>query len=351
MASTKDVPNAPLRVVEDEATGNRFLVYTTKGNVTVDLLFDGDEPWFTTRDIATMFGVTVPTASEHIQRFRDDGELDDSTIREFLTVRREGRRDVSRSITHYGLDVAMYVGFRVNSLEGRLFRRWATQSLVQLAKHGFVIDKRKLRGHPDRLRELRLIIADIRSDEANMYAELREICAMCQDYDSASPTSRNFFAHFQNRMLYAVTEQTAAGLIVEKADATAENMGLAAWAGDRVVQSDAVIAKNYLGKLQLEDLNRLVGMVLDFFEDQVKRGWLVSMKDADGRLAEILTVNRRHMLQSFGTVSVEDAKRHAIAEYRKFDADRKAAAVRELNRAASEIKAPAKPRAKRGNKT
>ena len=162
--ATKDKPAIPLSVIEDATTGNRFVTYTTSKGVTHELQFDGEEPWFTQKDLAEMFGVDVRTVNEHIQSFRQAGELDDSTIRDFRIVRQEGNRTVERPIEHYGLDVAFYVGYRVNSTEGKLFRRWATQMLVQLATKGFVVNKRQLRGDTDRLAELRKIITDLRTD-------------------------------------------------------------------------------------------------------------------------------------------------------------------------------------------
>jgi hypothetical protein len=165
--------NQPLRLTEDERTNNRFLLYTTKSGVQLEVLFDGDEPWFTQADLATMYGVDVRTANEHVSNFLSAGELDPATIRKFRIVRQEGARQVEREIIHYGLDVAFYIGYRVNSDEGKLFRGWAANSLIQLAKYGFVIDKRKLQGDPDRLAKLRLIIQDLRNNEANIYAELK----------------------------------------------------------------------------------------------------------------------------------------------------------------------------------
>jgi len=192
------------------------------------------------------------------------------------------------------LDVAFYVGYRVNSTEGKLFRRWATQMLVQLAKYGFVVDKRRLKGSPDRLAKLREIIRELRADEANLYAELRHILAMCKDYDSKKPATYLFFANFQNRLLYAITGNTSAEIVASTADASKPNMGLQTWDEDNdyLLQADATNSKNYLGELQLEDLNRLVSMVLDFFEDQTKRGWLVTLEDAEQKLLEILTVKQ-----------------------------------------------------------
>ncbi len=163
----------PLSVVEDAETGNRFVTYTTKNGIHHELHFDGDEPWFTQRDLASMFGVDTDTAGEHVAKFIADGELDEATTGKFPVVRMEGGRQVTRQITHYSLDVAFYVGYRVNSTEGKLFRRWATQMLVQIAKYGFAVEKRMLRGDPSRIAKLREIIRELRADEANVYAELR----------------------------------------------------------------------------------------------------------------------------------------------------------------------------------
>jgi hypothetical protein len=257
------------------------------------------------------------------------------------------------------LDVAFYVGYRVNSQRGVLFRRWATDVLVQFATKGFVVEPRKLKGKPDRIVELRRIIQDIRADEANVYAELRRILAMCQDYDSQSEASHLFFASFQNRLLYAITGKTASEMLIARADARKENMGLQTWDGDHPLQEDALVAKNYLGPLEIEDLNRLVGMVLDFFEDQTKRGWLVLLSDADKKLGEILTVNKRLTLPHGPRTTKAVGEKHAKAQYKLFDKERreerKRQALAELNEQAarlpqgsrartSERKGPGKPR-------
>lgn len=341
-----------LKIIEDAETGDRFVVYTTKSGTELEVRFDGDEPWFTQADLAAMYGVGVPTINAHIQKFAEDGELDGSTIRDFRIVRQEGTRRVERPISHYGLDVAFYVGYRVNSNEGKLFRRWATAMLVQLATKGYVLNVRKLKDEPDRFAELRQLIQDIRASEANLYAELRRILSMCKDYDPARKGCQNFFALFQNRLLYAITGHSAAGLLANRADATKPNMGLTAWKGDGPLQTDAVVAKNYLGKLELEDLNRLVGMVLDFFEDQVKRGWLVSMADADTKLAEIFAVNKRLMMPGLGKPSHAAAERHVKAQYKIFDGarrdERNRIALEELNQAIDQL--PKTPTKRSGTK-
>lgn len=348
----KSKPAVPLTVVEDSSTGHRFVNYTTSKGISHELHFDGEEPWFAHKDLADMFGVTVPAVIQHIQSFMEDGELDASTTKDFEVVRLEGNRQVKRTITHYGLDVAFYVGYRVNSTEGKLFRRWATQMLVQLATKGFVVNKRQLRGETDRLAELRKVITDLRADEANVYAELKTILAMCKDYDPSAKSTNLFFAHFQDRLLYAITGHTSAEIKRKFANSSKPNMGLQTWDEEREypLQEDALNSKNYLGPLQLEDLNRLVVMVLDFFEDQVKRGWLVTMADAEQRLKEILDLNKRKLLSGYGSIKRTDAESYAKAEYKKFDKERKAArkakALEELNSRARALggTSPGKPK-------
>lgn len=338
----------PLAVIEDE-TGARFVTYATRTGMHLELAFDGEEPWFTQKDMAAMYGVGVSSVNEHIAKFMQDGEIDESVIRNFRITAADGK---SYDTKHYGLDVAFYVGYRVNSTEGKLFRRWATQTLVQLAKYGFVVDKRRLKGAPDRLAKLREIIRELRADEANMYAELRSILAMCKDYAPRLEATRLFFAHFQNRLLYAITGHTSAELLFKLANATKPNMGLQTWdeENEYPLQADVSNSKNYLGELQLEDLNRLVSMVLDFFEDQTKRGWLTTMAEADKALEEILTVNKRKMLKGYGQACADDAEKHAKAQYKAFDkarrAEWKAKALAELAAKAKELPALARRRKK-----
>jgi hypothetical protein len=180
----------------------KALIYTTAKGARLELRYDGETMWLSQSEIAELFQVTRESVNMHLSSIFEDGELDrEATCKESLQVRNEGSREVKRKILLHNLDAIISIGYRVNSKQGTLFRKWATSALVQLATKGFVVDSEKLKGHADRLRELRQIIQDIRSDEANMYAELRSICAMCQDYDPAAKKSRDFFAAFQNRML------------------------------------------------------------------------------------------------------------------------------------------------------
>ncbi len=334
----------PLSVIEDGETGNRFVVYTTRNGVELECRFDGEAPWFSQKDLASMFGVAVPTINEHVQRFMSDGELDASTIRDFLIVRTEGARTVERSIEHYGLDVAFYVGYRVNSVEGKLFRRWATAMLVQLATKGFVVNQRMLKGgeNAERIRELRGIIQDIRSDEANLYAEVKSICAMCQDYDPKSEAARTFYQRMQVRLFYAVTSHTPSAAIAGRADASQPNMGLQTWRGDRLLQEDALVAKNYLAEGEVAELNRITSILLDVFEDQLKIGRLTQMEQCSELLDAQLKQLGRAVLRSPGPPTSDAAKEHAKAQYKLFDQGRREALTRDADASLKALKDAAK---------
>ncbi len=335
----------PLDVIEDAQTGNHFVLYTTKAGVELECRFDGETPWFTQRDMAGMFGVTVQDINLHIQRFRDDGELDASTIKDFLIVRTEGSRTVERQIEHYGLDVAFYVGYRVNSTAGKLFRRWATAMLVQLATKGFVVNKRMLKGGDaaDRLRELRDIIKDIRSEEANLYAEVRAICAMCSDYDPKSDAAATFYQQMQAKLFYAVVSNTRAGHVVANADASKENMGLHTWTGERPIQSDALVAKNYLAEPVVKELNTVTSILLDVFQDQVDVGRLTTMAECTTLLDNQLKLLGRAILKKpIPPPHSEAAKTHAKVQYKVFNERRREALRAEADAALAALKAEAK---------
>jgi hypothetical protein len=336
-------------LVEDAETGHRFLVYASERGVDLELLYEGDTFWASQSQMADMFGVQVPAISKHLKNIFEEGELEEETT--FSILESVGSTGQPYKTKIYNLNAVISVGYRVTSRHGTLFRIWATDKLVQILTKGFYVDKRRLKGQPDRLAELRRVIQDIRADEANMYAELRRILAMCKDYDPRSQACTLFFAAFQNRLLYAITASTAAELVISRADATKPNMGLQSWSGDYPLQDDALTGKNYLGELELRDLNRLVSMVLDFFEDQVERGWLVSLDEADEKLTEILTVNKRKMLPDGPRATTAQGDRHGKAQYKLFDEQRrdarKAAALLELNRAAEGL-----PKSRQGrNKT
>lgn len=346
----------PVRLVEDEATGDRFLVFAAADGVRVELRYEGDTLWLSQAQMAELFGVTRASINIHLKNIYEDNELDQgATCKESLQVRDEGGRSVKRSIPLYNLDAIISVGYRVGSKQGTLFRRWATDKLVQLATKGWVVDAKRLRDPSahDHFTELRKLIQDIRASEANVYAELRRILSMCQDYDPRSKVSQNFFAHFQNKLHFAVTSHTAAEIKRSRANATERNMGLTSWSGDEIRTTDVTVAKSYLGKIEIDELNRATNMLLDYFEDQTKRLRLVSQADAERRFDDWLKFNERPSLRGFGSVTAKAADEHARAEYKKFDAARRLSRKHQADENlvhALDVQVKALPKPKQGNR-
>lgn len=340
-----DDQNEPIYLVEDESTGDRFLVYSTPKGMQLDVRFEGETLWMTQAQMASLFGVTVATISRHIANIIEDGELPaEGTLTKIETVRSEGTRQVTRTLDHFNLDMVISVGYRVSSTQATLFRRWATGILVQYARKGFVVDARRLKDadSADRVKELREIIRDIRSDEANIYRELLQICAMCQDYDPATDAAHAFYQRMQAKLVYAVTSHTPAELIAGRADATAPNMGLTTWPNDRIRKSDVIVSKNYLGDGEIRELNRLTTILLDIFEDQLDIGRLVTMEDARRLLDDQLRNLGRTVLTSGGSTKTVDARRIAEAEYEKFDEQRKLERHRQADEAIAALAKEAK---------
>lgn len=310
----------PIRLVEDEETGDRFLVYSTDKGLRIDIRFEGETLWMTQAQIGQLFGRDVSSVSRHIANILEDGELTESgSLRKVQTTN-------GRPATLYNLDMVISVGYRItSSSQATLFRRWATSILVQYAKKGFVVDAARLKesGNIDRVRELREIIRDIRASEANLYAELCRICAMCQDYDGTEDASRQFYQHTQAKLVYAVTSATPASLVYDRADHRSEHMGLQNWPKDNIRKQDVTTSKNYLAEAEIRELNRLTEILLGIFEDQLDLGRLVTMADARRLLDDQLRNLGRAVLSDGGRVSHEAAKQKAHAEYEKFDAARR----------------------------
>lgn len=324
---TQDEDN-PVRLVEDTETGDRFLIYGADKGFRIDIRYQGETLWMTQAQIAQLFGVDRSVITKHLANIFADGELEiESTSAKIAQVRQEGERQVERSIEHYNLDAIISVGYRVSSKQATLFRRWATGILVQFAKKGFVVDSLRLKQPEsiDRVAELREIIRDIRSDEANVYRELRRICAMCQDYDGSTEAAREFYQRTQAKLVYAVTSHTPAEIVAARADHRSENMGMQAWPGDSIRKADVAVSKNYLAEGEIKELNRLTTILLDIFEDQLDLGRLIVMDDARSLLDRQLSQLGRAVLRGGGSVSAGDAKRMAEHNYQQFDHARKLA--------------------------
>lgn len=341
----------PVQLFEDSEGGGRFLIYGDGITVRVEVRYEGETLWLTQAQTAELFGVTVSMISRHITNIYKEGELEPAaTVSKIETVRMEGGRQVRRALEHYNLDMVISVGYRVSSKQATLFRRWATDTLVRFALKGFVIDAARLKSPDDRDRiaELREIIRDIRSDEANVYRELRAICSMCQDYDGKSDTWHEFYKNTQAKLVYAVCSRTPSEIIRERADASEPNMGLQSWPNDNIRKSDVVTSKNYLSETEVRELNRLTTILLDIFEDQMDIGRLKMMDEAASLLDAQLANLGRSVLRSGGHVSTASAKAHAEVEYGKFKADLKRQQHAEADKVIAEIKASQKllPKAK-----
>lgn len=319
------IDNEPVHLVEDE-TGDRFLLYGTDKGLRLDIRYEGETLWMTQAQIAELFGVDRSVVTKHLANVYAEGELEaEATSAKIAQVRQEGSRKVERQIDHYNLDAVISVGYRVSSAQATIFRRWATGILVQFARTGFVVDSPRLKQPEsiDRVAELREIIRDIRSDEANVYRELRRICALCQDYDGTTEAAREFYQRTQAKLVYAVTSQTPSEIIAERANHQSANMGLRTWQNDNIRKTDVAVSKNYLAEGEIRELNRLTTILLDIFEDQLDMGRLVVMQDAQALLDRQLDQLGRTVLRSGGSVKTAEARRIAEAQYEKFDQQRK----------------------------
>jgi hypothetical protein len=319
--------NEPVHLEVDEATGDRFLIYGSDEAARVELLYQGEQLWMTQAQIAGLFGRDVSVISRHIAAILEEGELDETNLQKMQISR------IGAPTTIYNLDMVISVGYRVSSKQATLFRRWATDALVQFATKGFVVDAVRLKNpaNRDRVAELRDIIRDIRSDEANVYRELRSICAMCQDYESGAKLWEEFYRNTQAKLIFAVTSTTPAALIKQRADSGQLNMGLRTWPHENIRKADVTISKNYLSESEIRELNRLTTILLDIFEDQLELGRLKTMAEVAARLDHDLANLGRSVLRSGGRVSTKDGKAHAEREYEKF-----AAAQRRLRHAQSD---------------
>lgn len=340
----------PVVLQEDEKTGDRFVVYGTDRGLRLDIRYAGDALWMTQAQIAELFGRDVSVISRHIANVIEEGELPEES-----NLQKTQIAGATRPVTLYSLDMVISVGYRVSSAQATLFRKWSTEKLVQFATKGFVVDATRLKRpeNADRIAELREIIRDIRADEANVYRELRSICAMCQDYDGASEVWREFYKNTQAKLLYAVTSHTPAEIVRARADAKAPNMGLQTWPNDNIRRSDVATSKNYLADGEVKELNRLTTILLDIFEDQAAIGRLIMMSDAKQLLDQQLRSLNRAVLQRGGNVKTSDAKAHAERQYDAFNAARKIERHSEADKLIGELKKvdTSLPRTKRTRST
>jgi hypothetical protein len=310
-------------------SGGELILYTAEdGSAAIQLRAEDGTVWLTQAEIATLFDTSKQNVSLHIKNIIAEGELAAAaTVKESLTVQTEGKRQVRRSNLRYNLDMILAVGYRVRSPRGTQFRQWATTHLHEYLVKGFVMDDARLKepGGWDYFDELLARIRDIRASEKRFYQKIRDIYATAVDYDSKSEAAQLFFKKVQNKMLWAVTGQTAPELIAGRADPALPNMGLTSWAGSRVRKQDVTIAKNYLNRDEIEALDRIVVMYLDYAEDQARRRRTLTMRDWEDKLDAFLLFNEREVLTHAGKLRAEVAEKPALERYEHFDAARREA--------------------------
>jgi hypothetical protein len=309
---------------------SEILLYTTPGGkVKVEIYIQNESIWLTQAKIAELFGVERSVVTKHLQNIFEDKELDkESTCAKIAQVQTEGNREVSRNIEFYNLDAIISVGYRVNSKQATLFRIWATERLKEYIIKGFTMDDERLKNPEyifgkDYFEEQLARIRDIRSSERRFYQKITDIYAQCSaDYSLDNNLTKEFFATVQNKLHWAITGQTAAEIIASRADSAKENMGLTTWKNaplGKIRKTDIGIAKNYLEENELDELNRIVSMYLDYAESQARKGVVMYMKDWVKKLDAFLQFNEVDILQHKGKVSNEIAIALAEKEFEKFN--------------------------------
>ena len=292
----------------------------------IEVLYQDETLWLTQKTMSILFDVDIRTINEHLKNIYSQGEVDkNTTIRKNRIVQKEGNRNISREVFIYSLDAIISVGYRVNSVRATQFRQWCTFILRQFAIRGYVIDKKRMENgsfiNEDYFEHLLAEIREIRLSERRFYQKLTDIYATSIDYNLNAPTTRLFFKKVQNKMHYAVHGHTAAELIVERADAEKEHMGLTTWEkapNGKIVKTDVSIAKNYLKEEELESMGRLVNAFLDLAEDRAKRHIPMTMEDWSKRLDLFLMADDREVLQNAGKITTEIAKEKAESEFEKY---------------------------------
>ncbi|MBN8973268.1 MAG: RhuM family protein [Xanthobacteraceae bacterium] len=305
----------------DEAvTGDVLLIYGTDRGIKIDIIYQEDTLWMTQKQMADLFSRDVSVISRHVSNIIAEGELPEEGNLQKMQI------GLGKPTTLYSVDMVISVGYRVSSKQATQFRMWATERLKEIVLRGWSIDADRLKKSTEqnRITELRDTIRDIRASEVNIYREVRSICAMCRDYDPHTDAWRNFYAGMQNKLLWAITQMTAPELIMQRANADHPNMGLRAWANDNVRKSDVTIANNYLVEPEIKEKNRFATMLLDYFEDQLDQGRLVTMVEAEGKMDEFIKFNNRPLLTHMGSVKRSTADTHAETQYKIFAEKRRA---------------------------
>ena len=320
------MPKHPL-TLRDQTT--EFLLYTApNGAVKVEVLLANETIWLTQKRMAELFGVGVPAVSKHLDNIYESGELQrEATVSVLETVQQEGTRQVTRKLEYFNLDAVISVGYRVNSAQATQFRIWATQLIKEYIIKGFAMDDERLKNGryfgKDYFRELLERVRSIRASERRIYQQITDIFAECSiDYDPKSETTRLFYAHVQDKFHFAITGHTAAEIISLKADASKPRMGMTTYKNapdGRVLKSDSLVAKNYLGEEEIRKLERTVSAFFDYIEGIIERRTSFTMERFAASVDKFLSFNEYRILEGYGNVSRQQAEQKAIAEYEKFN--------------------------------
>lgn len=293
----------------------------------IEVRYEDENIWLTQKMMATLYDVSIAAVNQHIKKIYEDSELEpETTIKKYLTVQTEGKRQVERDVNHYNLQMIIAVGFKVNNERAVQFRKWANSIVKDYTVKGWAIDDERLKNggsvltkeYFDQLLEQ---IREIRLSERRFYQKITDIYATSLDYDRNAESTKRFFAKVQNKMHYAVHGHTAAELIYERADAEKPHMGLSSWAAapnGKIVKSDVGIAKNYLSKPEMLSLQRIVSAYLDLAEDRAMRHIPMTMEDWSRRLDLFLSADDREVLQDAGKITAEIAKSKAETEFEKY---------------------------------
>ena len=328
---------------------NSIVFYQTEEtDVVVNVVYKDETFWLTQKAMAELFDVNPQAITKHLQNIYEENELQyDSTCSILEQVQKEGSRNVKRKLEFYNLDAIIAVGYRVNSKKATKFRQWATKTLREYITKGFVLNEKLLKnGKPfgqDYFDELLEKIREIRASERRAYQKITDIFEQCScDYDKDSETTKNFYAFVQNKLHYAVSGNTAAEIVYNRADSTKAHMGLTSWKNSpngKIYKSDVTIAKNYLNEKEISRLNRLVTMFIDYAELQAEDGHLIKMQDCVDAVNMFLESNRQEILEHKGKISHEQAIEKAHKEYDIFRVIQDKEYISEFDRQTKELEA------------
>ena len=309
---------------------SNIIIYSNEdGTTKLEVKLQDETLWLNQKQLCEVFGKSKSTISEHIKAIFEDEELDkNSVVRFYRTTASDGK---NYDVEYYNLDVIIALGFKVRSRSGVQFRKWANTILKEYIVKGFAMDDERLKNPPvanssvpDYFEQMVERIRDIRASERRVYLRVKEIFALASDYDPSWSETTRFFQHIQNKLHFAVTKLTAAEIISQRADAKVPNMGITTLDTNSIKSTDATVAKNYLSEKEIDELNRIVVMWLDYAEDQAKRKQQLFLKDWENKLDAFLEFNERDVLQNFGKISKKEADQKAKDEYKKFSAVRRA---------------------------